>query len=249
MQKYPFECIGADASTVANALSEYGIAFMSEYLNNINKVAAVEAEALRLLNDHPHYAQALSNYPDGNGFRVERERVSADCAQLSGVFDQPWMREVAKTFFGPQPYVFNHDLMIVLDAVGIKHLAHQVHYDRMPQLKFFLYLTDTSVANGAFHCLPGSHHHAKKIQQENRCRLQLPSSPETRLRTPEFTSGLIPVEGRAGSLMIIDSDIAHRGTEIRRGHRLSVRCRSYHPAYLTRWTQTYREGTTSGGTT
>jgi hypothetical protein len=98
MQKYPFECMGTDASTVANALLEYGIALMPEYLNNINEVTAVEEEALRLLNDRPHYAQALSSYPNGNGIRVERERASSDCAQLSGVFDQPWMREVAKTF-------------------------------------------------------------------------------------------------------------------------------------------------------
>ena len=75
----------------------------------------------------------------------------------------------------------------------------------------------------------------QKIQHENRRRLQLPSSPETRLHIPELTTGLIPVEGRAGSLMVIDTDIAHRGTRIRRGHRLSVRCLSYHPAYLTRW--------------
>jgi ectoine hydroxylase-related dioxygenase (phytanoyl-CoA dioxygenase family) len=146
------------------------------------------------------------------------------------------MREVADIFFADQPYVFNHDLMIMRDVVGTEHLAHQVHYDRMPQLKFFLYLTDTSVANGAFRCLPGSHRHAKGLQWQNRRRLTLPASAETRLSAPELTSGLTPVEGPAGSLMVIDSDIAHRGSPIERGHRLSVRCRSYHPAYLTRWT-------------
>jgi hypothetical protein len=243
MGKYPFEFMELDASAVTNALWEYGIAVLPEYLDNIDEVAAIEEEARRLLNDHPDYAQALSSYPDGNGIRVERERAGVDCAELGGVFNQPWMREVAKNFFDTQPYVFNHDLMIVLDVVGTEHLAHQPHYDRMPQLKFFLYLTDTFIANGAFQCMPGSHHHAKNIQHENRRQLQLPSSSETRLHAPEFTTGLIPVEGRAGSLMVVDSDIAHRGTPIRRGHRLSVRCRSYHPAYLTRWTQTYRTTT------
>ena len=237
MGKHPFEVMDADVRVIVDVLSEYGIAVLPEYLGNVDQVVAAEAEARRLLSDRPDYAQVLGNYPDGNGIRVERERASVDCAQLSGVFDQPWMRAVAKNFFGAQPYIFNHDLMVVLDVVGTEHLAHQVHYDRMPQLKFFLYLTDTFITNGAFHCLPGSHHHAKKMQHENRRRLQLPSSPETRLHAPELTIGLIPVEGRAGSLMVIDSDIAHRGTRIRRGHRLSVRCRSYHPAYLTRWSR------------
>lgn len=244
MDKYPFEFMGPHVSAITEALSEYGIAVLPEYLGN-HEVTAIAEHVRRLLNNHPRYAQPLNSYPDGNGIRVERERVSIEDAQLASVFDQPWMRQVAETFFGPQPYVFNHDLMIVLDVVGTEHLAQQVHYDRMPQLKFFLYLTDTSVTNGAFHCLPGSHHHAKKIQQENRRRLRLPSSAETRLRTPELTTGLIPVEGRAGNLMVIDSDIAHRGTQIRRGQRLSVRCRSYHPAYLTRWSQTATNTTTS----
>lgn len=188
MRKYPFEFMEPDASTVTSALSEYGIAFLPGYLDDINKVVAVEKEARGFLNHYPDYAQALSSYPDGNGIRVERERVGVDCAQLSGVFDQLWMREVAKTFFGAQPYVFNHDLMIVLDVVGTEHLAHQVHYDRMPQLKFFLYLTDTSVTNGAFRCLPGSHHHVKRIQQENRYRLSC-----LRLRRPACTLRSSPV--------------------------------------------------------
>ena len=234
MRDYPFIFLEPDVGAIGKALSKYGIAVLPGYLDNI-EVAAAEREARRLLADHPCYAQALSSYPDGNGIRVERERASIDCTQLGNVFDRLWMREVAKIFFGVQPYVFNHDLNIVLDVIGTEHAAHRVHYDRMHQLKFFLYLTDTSVTNGAFHCLPGSHYHAKKVQRDNRCRLQLPPSSETRLCAPEFTTGLIPVEGSAGSLMVIDSDVAHCGAKILCGQRLSVRSRSYHPAYLARW--------------
>lgn len=242
MQNYPFTLSEPDVSVISHALSEHGIVFLPGYLDHA-KVIAVKKEALRLLADHPPGTQALSSYPDGNGIRVERQQVSIHCAQLANVFDQPWMREVVKAFFGTQPYVFNYDLNIALDVAGAEYLAHQVHYDRMHQLKFFLYLTDTSIANGAFHCLPGSHYHAKKVQRHNRRRLRLPTSLETRLRTPEFTTGLIPVEGCAGSLMIIDSDIAHCGTKVLQGQRLSVRSRSYHPAYLARWTEISRNPT------
>ncbi|WP_067812791.1 phytanoyl-CoA dioxygenase family protein [Actinomadura kijaniata] len=235
MTGHPFELTGPDPDAVTKALAEHGIALLPRYLDDAGELSAAEHEAREALHAHPDHAQALSSYPDGNGIRVERARAAADHPALASVFERPWMRRVAELFFGGEPYVFNHDLMIVMDVVGTEHLAHRVHYDRMPQLKFFLYLTDTTADNGAFHCLPGSHRHAKELQRDNRRRLVLPASAETRLETPEFTTGQIPVEGPAGTLLVIDSDLAHRGSPIRRGHRLTTRSRSYHPAYLSRW--------------
>ncbi|MGW0819773.1 phytanoyl-CoA dioxygenase family protein [Streptomyces sp. NPDC002845] len=231
----PFEVAVVDAGAVSRAVSEHGLAFLPGYLGGAEVVAAVAGEASAVLDRQPGHARQLSSYPEGDGIRLERARAVADCARLAEVFEAEWMRGVAEEFFGREPYVFNHDLMVVRDVVGTEHLGQQMHYDRMPQLKFFLYLTDTTTANGAFRCLPGSQGHAKALQRENRRRLTLPDSRQTRLPEPEFTTGLVPVEGPAGSLIVIDSDIAHRGAPVERGHRLSVRSRSYHPAYLNRW--------------
>ena len=55
MGKHPFEVMDADVRTIVNVLSEHGIAVLPEYLGNVGtvKVAAVEAEARRLLNNRP----------------------------------------------------------------------------------------------------------------------------------------------------------------------------------------------------
>jgi hypothetical protein len=235
VEKHPFQLDASNPVAVGRALCDHGIALLPGWLRDPNRCSTLAREAEQFLDWRPCYAQVLGSYPDGNGIRVERERAATDAPGLHALFDQSWMRQVAASFFGSQPYVFNHDLMIVRDMVGTQHLAHQVHYDRMPQLKYFLYLTDTTVANGAFHCLPGSHRRAKEAQRANRAALRLPASLETRVPPAELDGELVPVEGESGTLLVFDSDIAHRGAPLSKGHRLSVRSRSYHPAYLTRW--------------
>ena len=173
-------------------------------------------------------------YGNGTGWRAERAALAGDAPGLVTAFDRPWMASVAGAFFAGRPHLFNHDLIAVRDVVGTRHAAHRPHYDRMPNLKQFLYLTDTTARTGALECRPGSHAFARRAQAANRGGGH-PAGPGRHPRAPPDLLGTTPVEGPAGTLLVIDSDVVHRAGTVRRGHRLVVRSRSYEPVYLSRW--------------
>lgn len=221
--------VSAEPSEVLAALAEHGIARIPSWVaatDNARLVPTVD----RLLEVPPAGATRL-DYPGGCGVRVERDSLRDGFPALHTLFDGPWMRELAAAFFGTEPHVFNHDVIAVLDLPGTSHAAQQPHYDRMPNLKFFLYLTDTDESTGAFRCVPGTHRFAKGAQRANRLALVLPLQHETRVLPESVPQRTRPVVGCAGTLLVIDSDIVHEGGKVASGRRLAVRARSFHPAY------------------
>jgi hypothetical protein len=218
--------VNTDPATICAALARDGIVVLPGWLRP-DAVAEMTADAERLLDADSPDAEVLG-YSKGKGVRVERSTLGGYPA-LAGTFDTPWMREVAAGFFGEEPYAFNHDVIVVRDVVGTEHAARKPHYDRTPNLKFFLYLVDTGRDNGAFCCRPGSQVYGKQAQAANRAARRLPAQAETRVLPDELTQELEPVEGVAGTLMVIDSDIVHLGAPVLSGYRLAVRSRSYDP--------------------
>jgi hypothetical protein len=224
----PVTTIVADTRHITDALAEYGIVTVPGWLP-ADAVAAVTADAERLLANEPGHAELLG-YSRGKGVRVERGRLGTDYPALAACFSGGWMQEVADVFFGTARYAFNHDVIVVRDVVGTEHAARRPHYDRTPNLKFFLYLVDTAERNGAFCCQTGSHIFGKSAQAANRAAGVLPAQSDTRVLPDEFTARLEPVEGPAGTLLVIDSDIVHRGAPVLEGYRLAVRSRCYDPS-------------------
>jgi hypothetical protein len=213
-----------EPDVITGALASSGIVTIPGFL----EVDDLVAESNRLLDDAPDDVEELG-YSKGKGTRIERDRLAGTHPALYEAFDQDWMRAVAKGFFGSAPYSFNHDVIVVRDVVGTEHAARRPHYDRTPNLKFFVYLTDTTERTGAFCCLPGSHLHGKQAQAGNRAAGRLPAQADTRVLPEELTTGLVPVEGAAGTLLVIDSDIVHLCAPVRERYRLAVRSRSYDP--------------------
>lgn len=225
----PYAKPGSDPSGLAAALAEAGIVVMPEWLDS-SQVRVVYQEAKDLLSGHLANARDIG-YSTGQGFRILRDCLKPDLPELASAFSQRWMEEVARRHFRNGPFAFNHDVIAVRDIVGTEHEARTPHYDRTPNLKFFTYLTDTCVENGAFCCVPGSQGFAKQVQADNRVRLTLPSQSSTRTVPDALLDGMIPIEASAGTLLIIDSDIVHKGASVSSGERVAVRSRSYHPAY------------------
>ena len=54
-------------------------------------------------------------------------------------------------------YELDH-LYQTLDTPDSLHIAQDPHFDRIPTLKFMLYVNDMKKSNGAFIVSPGSHH-------------------------------------------------------------------------------------------
>ena len=56
----------------------------------------------------------------------------------------------------------------------------------------------------------------QKLQDKNRIKLKSPEHSETRFVPLEFESEQIPLEGKAGTLIIFDTDVFHRAGKVER---------------------------------
>jgi|TARA_S200002703_G_scaffold139630_1_gene130395 hypothetical protein len=94
-----------------------------------------------------------------------------------------------------------------------------LHFDPYPSLKFFLYLTDADIDNGATQYVPGSREVGRdyRINKLNLadttgihggCKHRLEDYTES----PEYTEAdTVPIIAKRGDLVVIDTDVLHLG--------------------------------------
>lgn len=87
--------------------------------------------------------------------------------------------------------------------------SHSIHYDRIPHLKFFLYLIEVTIQSGPLLCVPRSHDFAPKAQAANRRNGTIPAEADTRVIPVQYQDRGVRVVGPAGTLLAFTSDIIH----------------------------------------
>lgn len=136
-------------------------------------------------------------------------------------FDNPFMQKITDKYLG-QGFHSNQKIFVVKDIVGTSHNANDLHFDVLKTLKFFLYLTDTDEKNGAFRCVPGSHKHTTKIRIEFPDQISYENREFSR-KLPFTDADTISVDGKAGSLIIFDTDVFHQTGKVTEGERWVMR--------------------------
>ena len=130
------------------------------------------------------------------------------------------MRIISEKFLKKEANL-NEEIFIVKDVVGSKHIANDLHYDVTPTLKFFVYLSETTEENGAFRCVPGSHKRTKIYRKDK--NISFDERYVTReLDTQDFPME-IPIEGKAGTLIIFHTDVWHKAGIVSKGDRRVMR--------------------------
>ena len=144
------------------------------------------------------------------------------------VYDSEWMRALYFHYTGNEKG-YCSSIYATHDYKNDEGLARNgwLHFDRSNCLKFFIYLTDIDKTNGAFSCSPGSRNKGKKLREEawaNKGYEDVPNRIELDYKEliTEFPS--IPVEAKAGTLIVFDTDCFHKGGLCEEGKsRLVVR--------------------------
>ena len=219
---------------ITDYLNEFGVSVINEFISEetINSLK-LEFEELQMCNQ----PWALkTEYSKGRCCRVNRlEMTSKNFPTTAGVFGSKWMENICNRYLGDES-LLNHDIFLVHDVRTSVHIAQDLHYDKIPTLKFFIYLTDTTSENGSFYCVPGSHKYTKKLQDKNRIELKSPEHSETRFVPLEFQSEQIPLEGKAGTLIIFDTDVFHRAGKVDKGERFVMRGHSREKKFIPGYT-------------
>lgn len=147
----------------------------------------------------------------------------------SKVYDSPWMRELHAAC-SDKPHEYGKNVFATHDYKFTGDLARNgwLHFDRNWCLKFFIYLTDIDKSCGAFSCSPKSRQKGEALRNEawkesrnygnvkNRVELDYPELLDT--YPPE------PIEAKAGTLIVFDTNTFHKGGKCDHGkERLIVR--------------------------
>lgn len=105
-----------------------------------------------------------------------------------------------------------------------EHIAQSPHIDRIPTLKFMLYLNDLTNENGAFCLSPGSNHWTTQKFKINRKSFSNKEFLEETREIPKpILDRMIPIEGAAGTIIIFNTDCVHHQGLVNSGNACIIR--------------------------
>ena len=117
-----------------------------------------------------------------------------------------------------------NSVFATLDNRNTNHIAQDPHFDRVPSLKFMLYLNDMKHENGAFMLSPGSQNWVKKNFKLPRPAFASKKFLEKTRKVPKIIlDKLVPIEGKAGTIIIFDTDTIHNQGIVEKGESRIIR--------------------------
>lgn len=236
----------SDIKTLSSLIRKNGIFKIESYLSS-SEIFKLKEEVLEYHKNHG------DPYPFGSTYAINDPRNLPDESLQKNVFSRPWMKElfltcnkeISKGFFNS--IYSTHDYKFD-GSIGRNGY---LHFDRNVSLKYFLYLNNVTKENGAFYIQPNSHKIGKELREKAWGQFiptpndNLVSKLLTKLFGKHFSNiknrieldypeiydseKLIPVEGKAGTLIVFDSDIFHQGGKIniKGAERIILRMHNY----------------------
>ena len=220
-----------DVDSVLAQLKIYGIACVPGYLAS-DMVEKLNGEFEDILTRKTRAILSQGKHPGNTDGRVARLNpwhadATKDFPEISNVFKDDFMQEIANQYFSPHPFEFNDEVFITHE-LPCETPSLPWHFDRVQALKFWFNLTDTTARDGAFEYCPGTH-------WEGRYRVgyylsqgygieDIPNDiDEDLIRNP------VTLELKAGDLLIFDADGFHRSSRVFEGGEQRVLRAHTHP--------------------
>jgi len=165
--------------------------------------------------------ESAANYKSGKHLRVSPNAYSA-IPSLITIFNTQDFKSLVDMYLGtPNEFcmqIFMSNEFKVIEE-GSFYRNQYLHFDPYASLKFFLYLSDTDDTTGATFYIPGSRETGKHYREH---RLDLNDSTGlyggTRHRLEDYPGPVpyskkdaVPILGKKGDLLILDTDTLHYG--------------------------------------
>lgn len=205
------------SSAILERLRRWGVALMPGLLP-ADLVRALDTELAGMLRDRAALSKScrVDEEPGSICIRMETDRLDAGIyPATSGVFASPLLRSISDAYYGDAEYSFNH---VVFAHQTNEHMAPpsgEVHFDVTRMLKFWIYLSDATIANGAMRIAPGSNLWLRMARRDYSDRL----TPKAKI--PNNVHGLdeamLHLVGPPGTMFIFDTDAAHAASPVAAG--------------------------------
>lgn len=236
----------SEIKILSSLIRENGIFKIESYLSS--------SEIFELKEEVLEYHKTLGDpYPFGSTYAINDPKHLPNESLQKNVFSKPWMKELFLTYNNKISKGFFSSIYSTHDYKFDGSIGRNgyLHFDRNVSLKYFLYLNDVTKENGAFYIQPNSHKLGKELREKawggfiptpndnllkkvllklfgkhfsvikNRIELDYPEIYDSKK--------LIPVEGKAGTLIVFDSDVFHQGGKINKKglERIVLRMHNY----------------------
>jgi len=228
----------ASVELVVSKIKKHGVVRIIGYIEDVSKM---KKELLSV------YAKTKENYPYGKAIRSDNP-ASWDLAETPAVCsffrNSQWMYDIT-TKYQNLNVGFQKDIFSTYDYISNQGVGPQgwAHFDKLQRFKFFLNITDADEKSGPLTLSPGSHSKTKQL------RIDEPNiggvskwrfgrfcgdpglckhwdTPQNHY--PNIKYDLVPMTGPAGTLIIFDSDVIHKGGHVAPGkERIVVRGHSW----------------------
>lgn len=207
--------------TVLNRLFEEGYAVLKDCISNVHLLKLYKEFEQMINPPFPGCCRSL-DLDVGTGVSIVFGETKHDSLHYTQeFFKQDWMQDVSNAFWEKEIKI-NQDIYVMHELPGTVHVAQDLHFDVLKTLKFFLYLNDVSKTNGAFSCVPGSHKESEKIRGLYGNEISYENRHLTR-QLAYTNDQVIPIEGKAGDLIIFNTDVWHRAGIVKEGERKVMR--------------------------
>ncbi len=183
-----------------------GFAVINDFLGK----DTYEFQQLKILYANLIKEKDPSSYEGGSCkvFKNIKNDLSENLQALKIFYLNKTIKKVSEHILGKN---VNVDVFQTLDTDKSSHIAQAPHFDRIPTLKFMLYMNDIDTKNGALFCSPGSHHWVKKEFPLPRPKFNNKEFFRKTREIPNFIiDNLIPLNGKEGQLIIFDTDVIHK---------------------------------------
>lgn len=211
----------ASSDEISNTLGQYGIAVLSGFLDG-STLEALKVEFENALAPDPKYGRVHAKGEFGITASLLRSKMPQDqFAATYNLFSSSWMKDIADRFYGDSGHSFNHEIFVNENqgiSDPIRELPFIPHFDKMQTLKFFVYLTDTSVENGAMGVDLCSHIENRQTREGELKR----TGSVQGVKNVKESVKTQPVEGPEGTLFIFDTDVTHNAGHVHKGNRRQI---------------------------
>ena len=205
-----------DVNAIVEAVKQNGIYICEDFL---------AADDLAEMRKNFHDSLVSHSFDFGSPNLKGAKLHPVDLEKFSGfrkVFLSREFQQVAQTFLQSKHIEHCHDIYVVKDLIDSKSYAQDLHFDVIPQIKFYFYLNDVTRKNGAFEYVPGSQVWTKKLRKENNQQITFENREYSRDLPKDFGAP-VSMEAKAGTLIIFDTDMFHKAGYVTEGERWVVR--------------------------
>ena len=217
-----------DVNETLSILQRDGIFIVKDYING-SSLDDLRKEVLEMCNNG-------NDYGFGKAWRLEGAALSSCGDKLPNIykaFCNEWLFNLNQNYKNQS---FCHDIFATHDYIPVSPEALEaapngwLHADKKNCLKFFIYLTDIDESNGAFYCSPGSVSAGYGLRQKMLRDDNYSEKRRLEVEFPELVKQYPPeaVNGKAGTLIVFDTDAFHMGGKVEEGKsRLVVRAHCF----------------------